>query len=247
MRKGSYLISILIFLSCASCNTIYHPQSAQYINYKVSSRPVTDSSIVHLIAPYRAELNRSMNEVIAEVGVVLRKEQPEGSLGNLMADVMLISARKKYDRAVDVALMNFGGIRLTEIAPGPLTRGKVFELSPFDNYVVLLTMNGMLLKQFLDHVAGRGGWPVAGMTMKLVNGKSSDVLIGGKPLDLAAQYTVAVLDYTANGGDESYMLKELKQQNNGLLLRDQLIEYFSDQQRQGKKIVASVEGRVTKG
>lgn len=186
-----------------------------------------------------------MNEVIAQVGTNLEKKQPEGTLGNVMADVMLAGARKGYGKPVDAAFMNYGGIRLTQIAPGPLTRGKVFELSPFDNIVVVLTIRGNVLKQFLDHIAGRGGWPVAGLRMSMTGNKAHDVVIGGKPLNEAAEYTIAVLDYNANGGDDCNMLINLPRLNNGIIFRDQLIEYFTQLQKEGKSISASVEGRIT--
>ena len=224
---------------------MYHPQSAEYADYRVTQQPVTDSSLLTLLSPYSASLNASMNEVIATVAVNLEKKQPEGTLGNLMADVMLNAARKKFSQPVDIGLMNYGGIRLNQIPPGPLTCGKIFELSPFDNTIVLLTMKGSVLKQFLDHVASRGGWPVAGMQMQISEKKASNITIGGRPLDENAQYTVALPDYTANGGDDSFMLKGLPRQDRGFLYRDALQEYFAQLQKEGKSITSSVEGRVT--
>ncbi|HEY0678219.1 MAG TPA: 5'-nucleotidase [Chitinophagaceae bacterium] len=245
MRRSSPIILLLIFVLSIACNTIYHPQSAEYVSYGVRQQPITDSVIVHVLSPYSDRLYASMKEVIADVATILEKKQPEGSLGNLMADVMLEQARKKYGKHIDFAIINSGGIRLTEIPVGPLTRGKVFELSPFDNFIVLLNIKGNVLKQFLDHVAGRGGWPVSGMKMQITQKKATQVTIGGKPLDETAEYTIALLDYVANGGDESFMLKGIPQQNGGLLYRDQLLEYFSQLQKQGKSITSKVEGRVT--
>jgi len=159
--------------------------------------------------------------------------------------VMLLQARKKFAKSVDAAFMNYGGIRLNQIPPGPLTVGKLYELSPFDNFIVLLNIRGDVLRQFLDHIAAKGGWPVAGLRMSITGKKAQGVMIGGKPLTDDAQYTIAVLDYTANGGDDCFMLTNLPQQNGGWLLRDQLQEYFMQLQKEGKSITASIEGRIT--
>lgn len=245
MKKSTAFVILFIALFSFSCHTSYNPQSVEYVDYRVKQQSLSDSSMVRLLQPYSARLYSSMNEVIGEVAVDLEKRQPEGSLGNLMADAMMYSATKKYKKRVDVAFMNYGGIRLTQIPAGPMTRGKLYELSPFDNYIVLIDIKGTTLKQFLDHIAGRGGWPVSGMTMQIAGKKAQNVLIGGKPLDENGQYTIALLDYTANGGDDAYMLKGLPQQNGGLLLRDELQEYFLQLQKEGKKISAAKEGRVT--
>jgi 2',3'-cyclic-nucleotide 2'-phosphodiesterase (5'-nucleotidase family) len=245
MKKSSRIVLLLSVLSLIACNTIYRPQSVAYADYRVAPQPVTDSSLVYLLSPYSSRMYASMNEVIATVGVNLEKKQPEGTLGNVMVDVMLMAARKKFGQPVDIAVMNYGGIRQDQIPPGPLTRGKLFELSPFDNTIVLMSIKGSALKQFLDHIASRGGWPVAGVRMKITDKKATDITINGKPLDESMQYSMALLDYVANGGDESFMLRELPRQDKGFLFREELQEYFMQLQREGKSITSSVEGRIT--
>lgn len=245
MKKSSSILLAFIFIFSLSCHTSYNPQTLEYADYRVKQERITDSSLINLLMPYSSRLNASMNEVIGQVAVSLEKKQPEGSLGNLMADVMLQATRKKYKKNVDAAFMNFGGIRLNQIAAGPMTRGKLYELSPFDNAVVLLDIKGDVFRQFLDHIAGRGGWPVAGLTMNISNKKAQQIMVGGKPLNESAQYTIALLDYNANGGDDCIMLKNLPQQNGGFIFRDELQEYFLQLQKEGRSITATVEGRVT--
>ena len=245
MKKDAPFILLILSVLSVACSTTYTPQSVDYVDYRVKQERITDSAILHLLSPYSSRLNASMNEVIGQVATNLEKRQPEGTLGNVMADAMLSTARKSYNKHVDAAFMNYGGIRLTQIPAGPLTRGKIYELSPFDNVVVLLEIKGKVLRQFLDHVAGRGGWPVAGLRMSIADKKAKDVEIGGKPINDDANYTIAVLDYNANGGDDCIMLANLPQQNNGIIFRDQLQGYFMQLQKEGKSITASVEGRVT--
>ena len=175
-----------------------------------------------------------MNDIIAVAGMSLEKRQPEGTLGNILSDAMLIMAREKYKTTVDASFVNFGGIRLPAIAAGNITRGKIFELSPFDNVVVLQKVSGKIMQQFLNLVAGRGGWPCAGISYQIKNKQAVNVNIGGNPIAENSIYTIALVDYIANGGDDCEMLKVLPQENNGYLFRDAILEYFSRQYKEGK-------------
>ena len=243
MKKSAPIIFLLVIV-LAACSTTYNPQSVEYSGYRVR-QSIADSSIIKLLSPYGSSLNATMNEVIANVAVPLERKQPEGTLGNVMADVLLAIARNKYAQHVDASVVNYGGIRLPVIEPGPITRGKLFELSPFDNTVVILTIKGDVLKQFLDHISIRGGWPLSGIRMKIVDKAATDITVGGKPLDLNAQYSLAVTDYVANGGDQAAMLKDLPRKDRGIVFRDELIAYFMQLQKEGKNISSSVEGRIT--
>ena len=186
-----------------------------------------------------------MNDVVAVAGITLEKKQPEGTLGNLLADAMMAKAKEKFNTPVDAVFMNSGGIRLPSIPQGNITRGKIFELSPFDNQIVLLKLNGKILQQFLDTTAIRGGWPTAGCVYQLKNKKAVNITIGGQPLNENAEYTIGMVDYVANGGDNCDMLKPIPQQSRGYLFRDAIIEYFADAQKQGKALVSKIENRVS--
>ena len=186
-----------------------------------------------------------MNDVVAVSDVVLDKKQPEGNLGNFMADAMLAKAKEKYQVAVDLAVMNFGGIRLPSIPAGNITRGKIFELSPFDNIIVLQTLNGKQLQEFFNHVASRGGWPVSGMSYQIKNKQAVNIRIAGTAVDMNKLYTMAILDYVANGGDDANMLRKIAQVNHGYLFRDALIEYFTEMSSAGKRISSKTENRVS--
>lgn len=244
MRKGMRLI-YYFFLICFSfaCNPVYKAAAVQYKDYAVANLP-KDSSFIRFLQPYTDSVNNSMNAVIGTLAVDMDKRQPEGLLGNFMADAMLAMARKYYEEAIDIAFVNYGGIRISYVKAGNITKGKIFEVMPFDNIIVLQKVKGTVVKAFLDHIAGRGGWPVAGMSMTIKNGKAEDVLIGGKPLDLSATYTIANSDYVANGGDNCEMLKTIPQINRGILLRDALLEYVQDFSKLGKPVTVTVQNRV---
>ncbi len=237
-----FLFSVLFTLSCKAP---YQPSSLLYQGYRINAKQASNERMNDLLKPYADSVNKSMNDIVAVAGMALEKKQPEGTLGNLLADAMLAKAREKYKTNVDACFMNSGGIRLPSIAAGSITRGKIFELSPFDNIIVLLKVDGKTLQQFLDTAAMKGGWPTAGATYQLKDKKAVNIKVGGNTITAGGQYTIAVVDYLANGGDNCEMLKKIPQQNNGYLFRDAVIDYFADMQKQGKKLNAQIENRVT--
>jgi 2',3'-cyclic-nucleotide 2'-phosphodiesterase (5'-nucleotidase family) len=241
---GMKIFSTFIFLFLlAACSPFYQARQVSYEGYRISGQR-TDSAMHAMLQPYSDSINKSMSAVVVTLANNLEKKQPEGTLGNFMADALLAMAEKVFGEKPDAAFMNNGGIRLPSVSAGPVTRGKIFELFPFDNTLVLVTIKGDVLQQFLDHISSRGGWPVAGMTMKIKNKKAIDVLIAGKKLDPAATYTIALGDYTANGGDDAAMLVGLPQKNRGYLMRDALFDYLKIYQQKGMLLSVQTENRV---
>jgi len=246
MRKlvaiSSYFFIVTAFVSC---KTGYLPSAVQFQDYRVANKEVISNNLSVMLKPYSDSVNKSMNDVIATAGMNLEKMQPEGTLNNVMADALLNMAIKKYQTKVDASFLNYGGIRLPSLREGNITRGKIFEISPFDNVIVLLNVDGGVLQQFLNIIAKRGGWPCAGIQFQIKNNVATNVEINGQPMQPNNRYTIATIDYVANGGDDCDMLKGLPQQNNGYLFRDAVITYFANQQQQGKLIVSSLQNRVS--
>lgn len=246
MNPRYYFFPALLFIITGlSCTTAYQGQSLQYKGYRISKSMPADSSVLNFLQPFSDSVNNSMNMVLGVSTVSMEKKLPESSLGNFMVDAFLTMAREKYHTQVDLAFVNFGGIRLTQLPAGNITRGKVFELMPFDNLLILQKVKGTILQQVLDLVAARGGWPVSGMRMQIRNGKAVNVLIGGMPLDPEKIYTIANSDFIANGGDNADMLRSIPQITNGYLMRDAIIDYIAWLNSKGKAITATIENRVT--
>ena len=246
MRKINivFLAGFVVTSLSISCKQSYQAQSVQYKDYRLNQSSNQDSNVIALIKPYADSVNQSMNDVIAVSEMELEKKQPEGTLGNILADAMLKLAEKKYATHVDAAFINNGGIRLPSIPAGNITRGKIFELAPFDNVLVLQKVSGKVLQEFLDHIAGKKGWPCAGITMQIKDNKAIQVMVGGAPLKESTIYTIANNDYVANGGDDCIMLKAIPQISNGYLFRDAVIDYFTQYTKEGRKISAKIENRV---
>jgi 2',3'-cyclic-nucleotide 2'-phosphodiesterase (5'-nucleotidase family) len=183
-----------------------------------------------------------MNVVIGYNEAQLEKKKQGNTLGFFITDAYLEMAKQKVDPRIDAAFMNSGGIRLPEMAAGPVTQGKIFELMPFDNLMVLLKMKGSLLKQYLDTLAAGEGVIESGITMQIVNKTAEQVMVGGKALDLDADYTIVHSDYVAIS---SNLLKNIPRSSNGYLLRDALLDYVKFINSQNKKVTVTNTDRIS--
>ncbi len=228
----------------AACTATKQSTTLNYKGYRIEKQTQVDSSIIKLLMPYADSINKTMNNVIGFSTRGLTKRQPESELGNFLTDAIKEMAEKKFGKKVDAAFINFGGIR-SYIPKGDITTGKVYELMPFDNLIILQDLKGSTLKLFLDKMADRGGVPQSGLKFQLKEKKAINILVDGKPLEMNANYTIANSDYIANGGDDCDMLRSIPQQNKGYLMRDAFIEFIKQKTKEGKAIDWKTDGRVT--
>lgn len=246
MYRRKYLFYGLVFLF-SSCSSFYQPVSLQYTQYRIEPSLNKDSAMNALLMPYSKDIHATMNKVIGTSADNYNRERPECEIGNFMADAYKMMAEEKFGRKVDAGFMNAGGIR-SYLSKGDITIGKIFEIMPFDNILVLQELKGTVLQAYLDKMAEDGGWPVSkGVTMVIRNKKATEVKINGKPLDPDMVYVVAHSDYIANGGSDCDMLRPIPQINRGYLMRDALIDYIAGFTREGKMIQPTIENRVTNG
>jgi len=241
MKKITNLFLLTAILIVVSCKTIYHTSNVEYDNYKIQTKTDYNSPGLEFLKPYSDSINKSMNDVIGENDKLLEKKLGTCTLGYFMTDAYLYIAKKEFKTNVDAAFFNYGGIRLLELPAGKITRGKLFELMPFDNLLVLQKIKGSLLKQYLDTLAMDGVINESGMTIQVSGKKVKDVKIGDKPLDEKMEYTIAISDYMIG---TSALLKNIPVQNIGYLQRDALIEYLETLTQQGKKITSDKLNRV---
>lgn len=229
-------------VACKQPYTIVTKQP-QLTRINADSLRLYDSTAHYLIAPYKAKLDAQMNTVIGTITTRLTKDKPEGTLGNMVCDATLTYANEHYPRKIDVCVMNFGGIRLPTIEPGPVTVGKVYELMPFDNMIDVLEISGNTLNELLQLVAAADGWPVGGVRFQIDNGKATEIEVQGKPLNLNQTYTLATSDYVANGGDKADMLKQYhKRTSLNYLVRNAILDYVKQQ----GTLQYATDGRITR-
>jgi 2',3'-cyclic-nucleotide 2'-phosphodiesterase (5'-nucleotidase family) len=156
--KANWLFLVCIILS--SCTRVMHVADIQQRNYLITSSldslPVEELFISE-IAPYKALFEEEMGRVIGEVTEPLYKRQPESNMTHWMADVLSRQAAEVSHQQIDLTILNYGGIRLPNIPEGPITVGKIYELMPFDNHIVIIRLTGALVREVFEHIAAKNG------------------------------------------------------------------------------------------
>lgn len=244
MRTSFSLSVVLLVLALSSCKPVYQLTDKNISSVAIAGdSKLYDSTIASIIQPYKQRVDEEMNKVIGKTTVQLRKGKPESTLGILMCDASVWYAQKHYDKPIDLAFMNDGGIRIPSLGPGSLTVGNIFELMPFENQLVVLELKGNVIQEWTEYIAQAGGEPVAGMRMTISDKKPKDVTIGGMPIDPTRTYTMVTSDYIANGGGNAAMLKRFEKSTNlNYLLRQAIIDYITEK----KELNITTDGRITK-
>jgi 2',3'-cyclic-nucleotide 2'-phosphodiesterase (5'-nucleotidase family) len=217
----------------------------EYSKYDINAGVKSDTAVAQMLVPYSSKIASTMFEVIGKLDETLLKRQPDNSLGFFMTDALLSESQRVFNTKVDIALVNYGGIRTNAMQAGNITLGNIYELMPFDNLLVMITLDGKQLLQLLSHISARGSWPISGGSYVIKNKEAISVTIGGQPLNPDNKYTIALSDYVANGGDDCSFLTNIPQVNNGYLLRDAIIGYVKSVSAAGKTIGKPVSNRVT--
>jgi 2',3'-cyclic-nucleotide 2'-phosphodiesterase (5'-nucleotidase family) len=217
----------LMALLLAACSPKLYVVKQSQQQYIIANTGKIDSSLVTLLAPYKRGVDTQMLVLVGHTDIPLSKAQPESTLGNFVADATLAAA-KKLDPKVVAAVSNYGGIRIPYISPGPITKGKIYELMPFDNMLTIIEIPGHILQQFCDSMAKRRGWPVSGISYTIKDRRAIDVYIGKTPINESLVYKIATSDYVAKGGDYCAFLQPLKKRHTTLFIRDALIEYVAE-------------------
>lgn len=243
--RWTYAIILCIFLWSTSCKTSFYLTEVSASSLKlVSTFHTVDSSIAVLISPYQVGLENKMNEIVGKTSHELTKQKPESTLGNLLADATLEVSKIHFANKPDLAIINYGGIRVSNLAKGEISLGQIYELMPFDNQIVLLEINGATLQEVFGLMAAKGGWPISGASYTISKGKAKNIMVNNAPIKHDYIYSIVLSDYLANGGDNLEMLKNIPQQNKNILLRDVFIHFFKTKLKNKEVIRSKLDNRI---
>ena len=183
--------------------TIFPPQDV-IAGAPYAGRPTTADTVVTQIAVDAIDTAKQLRQ--REIGVTLERAftlegNPESALGNLFTDALLQS----FD--ADVAIHNVAGGLRTDLPAGNLTFGSIYEISPFENRIVILELTGAELRRVIAAQAPRGNRSIgfSGMrvqvhcddeTMRLAMRRTDDSVIEDNDV-----VRVVANDYVALGGD----------------------------------------------
>lgn len=212
-----------------------------------SVAPATD--LQALIDKYNAISAPFANRVIGSASAVLSRTQNaagESPLGDIIADSQLAAtASDGFGNAV-IAFMNPGGIR-TDITMastggepiGDVTYGEVFNVQPFGNSLVTMTLTGaqidtLLEQQWVGQPSPRILQVSSGFayswSASAPNGSKVDratITLNGVPLDAVGSYRVTVNSFLADGGDNFFALIQGTSRLGGAIDLDALEAYFA--------------------
>jgi 2',3'-cyclic-nucleotide 2'-phosphodiesterase (5'-nucleotidase family) len=250
------LYIILLVITLVSCKP-FSLTNQQSKNIAINNNPNTDSLLINVIEPYKISLDSNMNEVIAVSEMEMSTGSPEGLLGNYIADLSLEIGNHYYQKlsnnTADFVLLNNGGFR-TFLPKGEITKGKIYEIMPFENELVVVTLS---LQKTLDLFAYIGqktvkegnrkqGVPVSGNVKIILHETTpTEVLVNNKRITNRS-YRIITTDYLANGGDYmSFFINPIKYEKLGLKLRDAIIERVTTTESSGKLVTSSLDKRIT--
>jgi 5'-nucleotidase / UDP-sugar diphosphatase len=210
-----------------------------------------DPAVAALVAGYARRLGDRMNEPVGTAAADLEggkdeMRSRETGLGDLVADAMREAA------GADVALINGGTIR-AGIPAGPVTIGTVYNVLPFDNWLMAFAITGAELRAALETGLSRvelrdGGFPqVSGMTYVFdpkapAGARLVSVSVGGAPLEETRRYVLATHDFLAAGGNgyTAFAGHDPVFNDSGRWLRDILAEWWG---RRGS-VSYAIDGRI---
>ena len=249
-RYRNFLVFLLLLIGFHACRTrsFVRVQEVKQSSVPLGKGAPEDSVAIRLIRPYKVQIDREMNAVLIQSDAEAVKGMPEGPLGNLVCDLVL-SQVGEYASAKglkpDFVLLNNGGLR-TSLPSGSISLGKVFELMPFENEVVAVTLSATKTMECLNYIARSKGMPVAGLKAVLTDSTCTQIEIQGKPFDPNRSYVVITSDYLAYGGDKMrFFANPENYQLLGVKLRDLLVEGMTSLNREGKTLQPKKDRRLT--
>ena len=233
-----------LFLACQRplAPTVQLPPDTDIkVDASIPANPQTEA----LIGPYRQQLAQRMNEVLGQTTQELRKvDGRESALGNFVADVQLAQALPLYKKPIDMSLTTTGGIRAT-LPAGNITLSNLFELSPFENQLVVATLPGAIMQKLFEYGASQKNLVISNASFTIKDNKPGNIIVAGKPFSPQQSYKVVLSDYLVNGGDDLFFLKEATAvEPVGILVREALIKHIRELTAQHKVIESRVENRI---
>lgn len=182
--------------------------------------------VARLLTGVQPEL-AGLKEVIAYAPQAFILKRPESGLSNYIADRLRADVQEIVaPRKVDLAITNFGGIRV-DIPAGNVMVDDIMSMLPFKNHLCYLRLKGSDVLRWFEYMAGHVPQCISGAQLTVEDGKLVSAAIGGKKVDPDRIYGLATIDFLLDGGD-------------GLKLARNAIEYIQTDVKIGDAILRDV-------
>ncbi len=161
-----------------------------------------DSEVTAMIKGFKAEADVEMDKPLGECAVDLgtSKAGLDSDIGNWFTDAM------RRQAGTDAAFQNTAGIR-AELRKGPVKMRDIYQVMPFENTLVKLTMTGdQLVRLLTDNLrGGRSKLQLSGLTVKMSGGTDGahemiTIEKDGREITPGEKLTVATNNYLTTGG-----------------------------------------------
>jgi 5'-nucleotidase/UDP-sugar diphosphatase len=232
----------------AQAQTANGDEIYRYVDEKIEE----DKDLLELLRPYGERIEARLSKIIGHAeGTFRHRDRLKGetALGDLVADAMLWHTRRL---STDFAVQNTGGIR-TGLMKGPITKGMVYEMLPFEDTVVVLTLKEPEARALFNHIgnvsSASGAFPQVSeglsFTVDRDTKRCRKILINGVPFNPQRTYKIVTNSYLAHGGDGYRMfLKAIDTYDTSTLQTEALIAYI---EHLGGRIRPVRKGRITSG
>jgi 5'-nucleotidase len=246
-HQGRLVTDIDLTLSRATKDVV-----SAAVNNRIVTRDVKKAQdLTALVTKYKTLSAPFANRVIGSITADITTGTTtagESALGDVIADAQLAATKPAgYGDAV-VAFMNPGGLRTgllyNQISggelPGQVTYGESFNVQPFGNSLVTMTLTGAQIERVLEEqlpgctlatariLQVSAGftytWSAAGPVCEKVD--PTTIKIGGVTVNATASYRVTVNSFLADGGDSFPTLKLGTDRLGGAVDTDALEAYF---------------------
>lgn len=250
MNRKTIFLALVPMLLLASCKSHYEVASVQRSRILVDARydAQPDLEASKFLKPFKHMVDSVMGPVVGQSARYMTTTKPEGTLPNLLADI-LVWAAKDYNEKADFGVYNMGGVR-ADLPKGDVTYGDVLDVAPFENKISFITMSGADVLELFSQMASVGGEGVSHSVRMVItkDGKLVDAKINGEAVDPAKDYRVTTIDYLLGGTDKLEAFKKCRNVNAPKEVSNNtrfiIMNYFREMAKQGKVVDSEIEGRV---
>lgn len=249
MTEGGSSVGIIEFYDSGSGFTIH--SKMLYKDDVSDIKP--DSATAEVVNKWKDKTEAAGREIIGtssttladyEKGVI--REQ-ETAIGNVVADSI------KHAAGSDIAFIHSGNIR-APLNAGEVTWIDVNNILPYSNYILAADVSGSVIRAALEHSAAlrgtqnAGGFlQVAGLTYTInpdlpEYARVTSIMVGDEQLADDKIYSLAVLNFIAEGGDGYSMLIDEFADS---VSKGDMATVFADYLKaNGENITNTLEGRI---
>jgi 2',3'-cyclic-nucleotide 2'-phosphodiesterase (5'-nucleotidase family) len=196
--------------------------------WSVTSDSITpDPAIAALVRQAMSSVADRISAPVVELGAPLPREGNQYALGNLIADAQRIAGRG------DIGVTNNGGIR-TGVRAGTVTWGDLYEVQPFGNRLVAVTIKGDALRRYFEALVESDAprYHVSGVRMEFDptaprGQRLRQVTLSDRTrLDDRKKYRVIMTDFMASGGDGAQLARDAVVEELNRLDLDVLVDHL---------------------